>query len=512
MTELEPRRILETGEHERHLATSTLAQQAVQVVATLTMLGVITVLARRLSLQEFGTYGLLVSLTAYVLFIQGSIATAAVKAVAEASDQASRDRAFSTATVLYAAAGLGAGILLAAVGSALLRLFKIPAHLEHQAEISVFALAALTCVSWPLKVFQDVLRGRQQFVDSAAAEIAGYLVFATVLIGLVLHGAPLWLLVFAGASAQFIIGATSAVIVLLTRLPYRFTTAALSGESARRFLHMSTYLSIGGISGIVIYSLDRAILATFRSSTIVALYEGPVRAHNVIQQVNASLSIPVVPTSARYQTEGDAQRIHDLLLRGTRYSLAAVVPLVVTLMVLARPILEVWLGPKYAVAATAMTLLVSYWLINAGMTVAGGMLIAAGRARVLATYATGVAVLNLVLSLALTPSLGLNGVVLGTTISYLVAFPFFLAVTLSTFSVNLKEFAREAWVPAYLTGALVATLLLILRLSVELDSLARVAGAGLVAVVGYWAIYYVAWLRPSERLLVKNVAVALVRR
>src|SRR5262249_7070855 len=152
----------------------------------------------------------------------------------------------------------------------------------------------------------------------------------------------------------------------------------------------------------------------------------------------------------------DAARTHDLLLRGTRYTLAAVVPFTIVLMVLAKPILEVWLGAKFAVAATAMTLLVAYWLINANTGVAGNMLLAAGRARRLSLYAGAVAAVNLALSLALTPSFGLNGVVLGTTLAYVLGFPFFLAMTLSTFDVSLTEFAREAWVPAYLTGAAVA--------------------------------------------------------
>ena len=54
---------------------------------------------------------------------------------------------------------------------------------------------------------------------------------------------------------------------------------------------------------------------------------------------------------------------------------------------------------------------------------------------------------NLGLSLALTPSLGLNGVVLGTTIAYVLAFPFFLRLTLRTLPIRLAELAREAWLP-----------------------------------------------------------------
>jgi O-antigen/teichoic acid export membrane protein len=500
------------GQHERHLAIGSLAQQGSQAVNALTALVVITVLARHLSLSAFGTYGLLVSLTTYVLFLQGSVEAAAVKAVAEARDQAARDRAFSTALTLYVAAGILAGGSVAGVGTALLGVLHVPAELQHQAQVAVLALGVVICAGWPLKVFNDVLRGTQKFVFSASAEIAAYVVAAAVLIGLTLGDAPLWLLVAVGTSPPILIGAVSAVVVLMERLPYRFRSDAVSAESLRRFAGFSSNLSLIGLSGLVIYALDRIILAGFRSPAAVALYEGPIRAHNLVQQVHGAFSVPVLPAASRFFVEGDTQRMHDLLLRGTRYTLAAVVPLAIVLMALARPILHVWLGPRFAVASTAMTILVGYWLVNANTGVAGSMLVAAGRVRWLTKYAALVALANLALSLALTPSLGLNGVVLGTAISYVVSFPFFLAFVLRTLPLKLSQLVREAWLPAYLTGAVLAVGLITVRLTLPLDRLSQVIAVGLIGLALYWTIYYLAWLRPSERLLVKHVAMALVRR
>jgi O-antigen/teichoic acid export membrane protein len=181
-------------------------------------------------------------------------------------------------------------------------------------------------------------------------------------------------------------------------------------------------------------------------------------------------------------------------------------------MVLARPILVTWLGPRFGVAATAMTLLVGYWLFNANTGVAGSMLLAAGRARQLTVYSAAVAALNLALSLALTPSLGLNGVVLGTTLSYALGFPFFIALTLSAIPVTLGELAREAWLPSYLTGAALAGGLIAVRSFVSLESMQAVLGVAAPALVAYWATYYAVWLRPSERTLFKNVAWTIIRR
>jgi O-antigen/teichoic acid export membrane protein len=510
--EAEPSPGLEAGGHERHLAVSAIAQQVTQAVATLSMLVAVAVLARRLTLPELGTYGLLVSLTSYVIFAQASVEVVAVKAIAEAADQPARDEAFSTAVTLYALAGVAAGALIATAGTLLLGLFNIPNGLHHEALVSVFALGAITAVGWPLKVFQDVLRGEQSFVASALAESAAVLLSGAALVGLALSGAALWMLVAAGASVPLFVGAVSALVVRLRQLPFRYRRTAVTLHTVRGFLALSVNLVFSGIADLVVYSLDRAVLASFRSTAAVGLYEGPVRAHNLILQVQSGLATPVVSVSARYAAQRDVQRTRDLLLRGTRYMLAAVVPPTLVLTILAKPILLTWLGPRFGAASTAMSILVGYWLINAGTTVPVRMLITAGRARAVAIYAGAVALVNLALSLALTPSLGLDGVVLGTALAYVLGFPFFIRLTLRAFPISLAELAREAWLPAYATGAVIATALLAVRLTVTLDTISKLLPVALFALLVYWAIYYVAWLRPGERLLVKSLLHVRSRR
>ena len=185
--------------------------------------------------------------------------------------------------------------------------------------------------------------------------------------------------------------------------------------------------------------------------------------------------------------------------------LAVVVPVTVVFVVLAEPILDVWLGDRFRPAAAALAILCSYWLIGANTGVCGAMLIAAGKIRELARYAWLVAGANLALSLALTPLLGLEGVVLGTTIPYFVLFPIFLRLVLRSFpAVGLRDLWREAWLPAYTGALLLAVALVGLRLAVDLDTTAAVAGAGAGGLALYGAAYYRIWLRPGERVLVRS--------
>ena len=142
------------------------------------------------------------------------------------------------------------------------------------------------------------------------------------------------------------------------------------------------------------------------------------------------------------------------------------------------------------------------------------MLITAGRVRALTAFAIAVAAVNVSSSLALTPRLGLDGVVLGTTVSFVLGFPFFVLgascprSTLPPRRAQLPQGVRLPRVP--LTGVPVAIGLLAARLSLPLDTVVGVVSAALVALPGYWGIYYAVWLRTGERALVKAIALGIL--
>jgi O-antigen/teichoic acid export membrane protein len=181
------------------------------------------------------------------------------------------------------------------------------------------------------------------------------------------------------------------------------------------------------------------------------------------------------------------------------------VPLCVTSMALAEPILDVWLGDRYGDGAAALTILVSYWLLYGALVVTPGFLVGAGAARYVARIFVLAALLNLVLSLALTPALGLEGPALATAIPFALAFPLMLGVGLRAGGVALGELARHAFLPAYGLGIALAAALVALRLVAAPESLPAVVGAAAAGVAAYWVAFYAVVLGPGERALVRGI-------
>src|SRR2546423_13043110 len=95
--------------HARRLATGSLAQQASQVSGLLSMLVLVTVLARRLAVAELGVYGVLSPLAGHLPVVPHARAGAAVRRPPGARAPHARARLGSDAVVLYAPAGAGGG-------------------------------------------------------------------------------------------------------------------------------------------------------------------------------------------------------------------------------------------------------------------------------------------------------------------------------------------------------------------------------------------------------------------
>jgi O-antigen/teichoic acid export membrane protein len=488
------------------------AQQVSLVVGIVTMLAVVTALGRTLSLSEFGVYGLMISIPTYLLFAQGSVETIAVRAIAHADEQRDRDRAFTTALALYAVFGVVAALLIVFGGTALLGVFKIAPALHGQAQLALVALGVVNLAGWPVKTAQDLLRGSGCFVLSAAAEALGYVTGGVLLLAALLLSAPLWLIVALGGAISLLIGLWAGGAILLSRLPTRLRPSTLSWSYARSFASASLVLLFSGISDLLIYSIDRTILGIFRPAATVGLYEGPVRAHNLVRQLQGTMTVIVMPAAAVYVAAGDRVRLQELLLRGTRYVALAMMPFTIVFMVLSGPILEVWLGPRFLPAAGAMTILVSYWLLLGGSSVGLSMMIAAGRLRPVVLYSVAVAVLNLAVSLALTPSLGLDGVVIGTSLPYALLVPVFSLLVCRTFAVPIALFVREGFMLAYAAGAALAGAELLARAVLPIERPLVLLAAIAVGLSVYALAVYRIGLRSRERLLVRTTLAGARRR
>jgi O-antigen/teichoic acid export membrane protein len=491
------------GVAARLLASGALLQQAAQGAGLLALLAIVTILARRLSVSELGAYGLVASLAGYLLVLRNSVAASAVRAMAGAVEREERARVFCAAAALYGLAGLATGVLIACVALLIAGLI-LSGDLAGDARVGGVGLGALTAVGVTASVWLDALRAERQFVRAAGIEIAAVALYLGTMLVLIFAGAGLGALIAVSGALPLYSGTLSALVARQLRLGLRWRPATASRTRVMTIVPTAGWLLVVELCNLAMYAFSRVILGAFKSPRAVGLFEGPVRAHNLLYALGGALAVPVVPTGSRYLATGDERRLRDLAVRGTRYTLALFVPLCVTLIVLAGPILEAWLGDRYAGGDAALAILVSYWLVYGGLIVTPGFLVGAGLARDVARVMVCVAGANLALSLALTPAIGLEGPAVGTAVPFFCAFPFLLRLGLRASGAPVADLARRAWAPNYALGAVLAVALLLGRAALPMDSTAAVMGLAAGGVLVYWAAFVALVLSSDERALLRR--------
>jgi O-antigen/teichoic acid export membrane protein len=306
----------------------------------------------------------------------------------------------------------------------------------------------------------------------------------------------------ASGAIPLLSGLLSALVARRSGVPVSFHAAGVTRERSMRIVPTAGWLLVVELCNLAMYAFSRVILGAYGSPASVGRFEGPVRTHNLLYALGGALAVPVVPTASRYVATGDERRLRELALRGTRYTLALFVPVCVTLIVLAGPILELWLGARYRQGDGALAILVSYWLLYGGLVVTPGFLVGAGRARQLASIMIVVAAANLALSLVLTPELGLEGPAIAIALPFFLAFPFLLRLGLRAARAGVAELAERAWAPNYLLGAGLAVVLLVWRWIAEDNTLVVLGGA--LGPLLYWLAFYRLVLDAGERRLVRG--------
>jgi O-antigen/teichoic acid export membrane protein len=489
----------------RRLATGSLAQQLAQVAGLLAMFAIVTVLARRLTLAELGAYGLLNALAGYLLIVQNAAAGAAVRGMASARDDAEGSAAFSTAGLIYVAAGALAGVLLGLLGVVLAATLDLSDDLAREVRLGGLAAGVATLLGWPVTVYRDALRARSRLVLAARAELVGIALYAALFLGLAFADAPLWLLIGASASVPLLAGLACAVAATAVGLPWRLRPRTASRGAARDFARLAGFISLSEASSAAVYVIARTVLGLFRSPGAVGLLEGPIRIHNLVRALNGAVTVSVLPAATRFHADGDRRRLAELLVRGSRYALAGIVPLAVVSMTLAEPILLAWLGEPFDEGATALTILMGHWLLNGVAGVAAAVLIATDRASDLARWAVAVAVGSVVLAVALAEPLGVDGVAIALAAPYLVLFPYLLRLTSGAAGVPVQDILRRAVAPAWALGAVLAVALVAVRELADPQGALAVLGVAGVGLAGYWLAYYALVLDAGERRLIGDL-------
>ncbi len=283
-------------------------------------------------------------------------------------------------------------------------------------------------------------------------------------------------------SAIYLVGSVLGFSLALWLLLHRVARPKLEVETWRWVTLMRAAAAIGltSVFAVILFRVDMTMLAAFEPHDVVGDYGAAYRLLEATLFVSWSVSSAVYPVFSRL-TPTSAPPVGFVFERGVKLGIALTLPLAAGALVLADPLVETLYGADYNRAATALRLLTPAIALYPVCYVAGSLLVAQNRQRVMLGVYAVAATENVLANLLLIPWLSLDGAALGTSISttlVAVALVFFTQQT-----AGAVDWSRVCAGPVVATLAAAAAML-ILR---DTFPAAVVAGAVVYASVLYGA-------------------------
>lgn len=236
------------------------------------------------------------------------------------------------------------------------------------------------------------------------------------------------------------------------------------------------------------YQIDQLVVGAFIGSAAVAVWAVAERIISGTQRLTNQLNGVLFPVIVSSDATNDNRRLQQILQQGTLLSLATVLPIAVTLILLADPLIRSWTrNADMAAAVPVLQILAVAVAIRVGNATGNTLLKGSGQHRMLAFTNLGAGVLNIVLSIVLVRSYGLVGVAIGTVIPIAAAAAFILnPAACRRVGLPVADLMRHSVLPAVWPALVVAGVLAYTRTISSGTFLAvalQAAAAGILYVV-----------------------------
>ena len=292
--------------------------------------------------------------------------------------------------------------------------FQLDAIRARTGATVMLLVAAQFAIGFPFGCFGAIVNGFQRQYVNATIGLAVTVAVAIVNVAVLLAGGGLVLLV-AAATLTRISG------FLLYRLnAYRVFPSLHVRPSlvrwgrVREMSGFSVYMLVQDLSSRANYASDPILIAAMLSTGSVAVWTVAQRLADVVLQLTNQLNQVLFPVVVECDTTRRDDRLRDLLVQGTRLSLATSLPVAGTLAFFADSVIRAWTGPDLTAAADILQVLALAVVVRVGSATAGMVLQGGGAHRLLAGSNLVAAVINVVLSVALVARYGLPGVAFAT--------------------------------------------------------------------------------------------------
>ena len=171
---------------------------------------------------------------------------------------------------------------------------------------------------------------------------------------------------------------------------------------------------------VIVMQIDTLILGMFRPVDEVGMYNAALRLITLAGFVLVSINVSIMPKFAAMYEKGDFASIERIAKHSTKLILFIVTPPLLFCMI-APDYVMIMFGSRFNGAGTCLVILAAGQLVYSAVGMAMQLLIMTRKEKIVRNIMFAALLVNVILSVALAPAFGANGVALAHVVAYALA-------------------------------------------------------------------------------------------
>jgi O-antigen/teichoic acid export membrane protein len=407
---------------------NTVANYVYLAVRMLTAILLVRITFLGLGQDYYGYWSLLWAVFGYSLLLDFGFGQTVQKYTAEATfsgDMEKYSRILSTVLGSYLI--MTFIIICGTIGSAFFidKIFVLKNETSPDYYRNVFIIFGIgVALVFPSGIFPEVLVGMKKIylrnyvlIGTKILELAGiYLCFK-------LGGSLLALAIFV-AAINLCTNIIMACIVFTLIPGLKLSFKYFRMKNFREIADFSIFSYLVTIANMIIFKADRIVIGIMVGMGGVGVYQLGTRLPEIQQTLTTQFEENLSPIAASLHKAGDQLKIQEVMLNSTRITSFLTTCVFVVLMLMAEPVLYVWLNITSATSRDVITIsyimIISAFVMVTFRSTGHHFLLMAGKHRLVAGIAISESIVNLALSIALIKYYGVVGVAIGTLLPNIV--------------------------------------------------------------------------------------------
>lgn len=382
------------------------------------------VMLEMLGQSEYGLYTLAHSVVGYLSLLSFGIGGTIVRYLARSraeNNKSEEARIFGLFIKIYSILAVLVLIVGGLVASEVEFFFKksiTAADIEKMRRL-VLMMTLNTAITFPTSVFSSVIIANEQFVFNKLISMLSTVLAPCLNIILLYCG-------FGSIGMTF----SSTILTVVTFVGDLIYCCAVIGLKPcfqktsvgilREIIQFSAFVFLGELVNMLYWATDKVLLGAMVGTEAVAVYNVGATFNSVMQSLGTGVGSLFTPRVVINAVQGDNAYLDELFHKIGRIQFYIISLILTGFAVFGRQFIELWVGSEYREAYTVALLVMIPLGIPLIQSIALQIITAKNKHQFRAILFLLVAVLNIIGTILLIPSMGIIGAALATCIAYLI--------------------------------------------------------------------------------------------